>query len=390
VETSEIIPMQVPLSFSSVKFNTLQSLLVKVGGYFNGNLYRFVLDENQKLHLSKESVKENTFSPTILIVARKFYQEEVISFPVDNKLELKKLLALKFQQQPRTQYTICKIEDGKSIINSWHYTAKVPTSAVVLPESLLLTLAANDNQIISLENKSENSCLFAVRSQHGVYSQLQTNNITTAQRFSISVGVAQTESTKVIEQKGVAQQLVLGCQQLSASLLFCFINLPKPESSTKLLKQVFIPVFAVLTVYLSISSAYLLYRDSSLQTQLSEQSQLVSQALNDQQKYDTRVNQYNAFADFLKNKQSRSPIWLVLSEAFSQAQFSNIRLVNNRYILRGKTAKAINLLELLVKHPLVKDAKFDSPTRTRKNQELFTISLAFIDDLGIGSNEVSQ
>jgi len=386
--------MQTPLGFSSVKFNALKSLLVKKGGYFNGDLYRFVLDGNQQLYLSKESVKNNTFIPAILIVAREFYQEEVINFPVDNKIELKKLLSLKFQQQPRTHYTICKITDGNSTVNSWQYNVKVPISPVVLPESLLLTLTVGDNQIICLENKNknknENSRLFAVRSQKGVYSQLRTNNITTAQRFSISVGVAQTENNKIIEQKELAQQLVLGCQQLSFPLLFSFINLPKPASTTMLLKRIFLPVSIILTIYLSISSAYLLYRDAGLQTHLIEQSQQVNQALNDQQEYDKRVKQYNALAVFLENKQTRSPIWLVLSEAFGKAQFNKISLVNDRYILRGRTAKAITLLELIVNHPLVQEAKFDSPTRTVKKQELFTISLKFIDDLNVSNKEVTQ
>ena len=382
--------MQTPLGFSSVRFNALKSLLVKKGGYFNGDLYRFVLDGNQQLYLSKESVKNNTFIPAILIVAREFYQEEVINFPVDNKIELKKLLSLKFQQQPRTHYTICKITDGNSTVNSWQYNVKVPISPVVLPESLLLTLTVGDNQIICLENKNENSRLFAVRSQKGVYSQLRTNNITTAQRFSISVGVAQTENNKIIEQKELAQQLVLGCQQLSFPLLFSFINLPKPASTTMLLKRIFLPVSIILTIYLSISSAYLLYRDAGLQTHLIEQSQQVNQALNDQQEYDKRVKQYNALAVFLENKQTRSPIWLVLSEAFGKAQFNKISLVNDRYILRGRTAKAITLLELIVNHPLVQEAKFDSPTRTVKKQELFTISLKFIDDLNVSNKEVTQ
>jgi len=386
VKTNEDIPMQAPQGFSSVKFNALKSLLVKTGGYFNGNLYRFILDENQQLHLAKEVVEKDSFSPKVIIAARKFYQEKVINLPIDNKQELKKLLSLKFQHQPRTHYAIGKIEDGKSLVNCWHYNNAVPSAAIILPESLLLTLTANNDQIICVDNNQ----LFAVRSQGGVYSQRPTNNITTTQRFSISVGVAQGEDIKVIKQQQLAQQLALGCQQLSASLLSCFINLPKPASTTKLLKNIFIPVAAVLTVYLSLTSGYLLYREANVQTQLAEQSQQVSQALDNQQKYDARVNQYHELVGFLKNKQPKSPIWLVLSDAFTQAQFSSIRLVNNRYVVRGKTEKAINLLELLVKHPLVKEAKFDSPTRTRKKQEYFTISLAFIDDLKANNKEVTQ
>lgn len=392
MKSNKRVSVELPLRYSSAKLSLIKQILVKTTGYFNGDLHRFTLGEDQLLHFTPYEPStavnkiKSDFSPKILIVARKFYQERVFSFPVDNLAELKKLLALEFQQQPRTHYAICKIEDGKSLVNSWCYSDEAPNSTIMIPESLLLTLTANDSQIIHFE--SESNSLFAVRNQSVIYSQIQTKNINTPQRFSISVGVAVIDDDKLVNQKKLAEHLALGCQKLSLAALFRFVNFPKGEDSKKTLVKALLPVTIVLSVYVLVSSTYLAYKNNSLRSQVSEQSQQVTQALNKQQQYDNNVKEYDELTQFLTSKQVRSPIWLVLSEAFSQVQLTNIRLLNNRYILRGKTQKATDLLELLANHPLVKEARFDTPTRTRKKQELFVISLKLIENLNISNSTV--
>jgi hypothetical protein len=64
----------------------------------------------------------------------------------------------------------------------------------------------------------------------------------------------------------------------------------------------------------------------------------------------------------------------LLLPLFEQASFTQIQLVNHRFILRGQTQKATDILSLLTKMPNVQDATFDLPVSKNRLQERFTIS----------------
>ena len=49
-------------------------------------------------------------------------------------------------------------------------------------------------------------------------------------------------------------------------------------------------------------------------------------------------------------------------------------MVDNRIIVRGSTAKATDVLELIGSNTLTLDAKFDFPVRRNRNQDVFVIS----------------
>ena len=63
-----------------------------------------------------------------------------------------------------------------------------------------------------------------------------------------------------------------------------------------------------------------------------------------------------------------------MADIFPTAKFTNIRVTNNRYILRGSATKATDLLETLSDNKQVVNAKFDFPTRKNKGRENFVIS----------------
>ena len=71
----------------------IKKLLCKVARYYNGKMYHFVLN-NSRLTLAPDENSEH--KPLMLIVGRAFYTEQAKSFPIDNKAELNKLLALKY------------------------------------------------------------------------------------------------------------------------------------------------------------------------------------------------------------------------------------------------------------------------------------------------------
>jgi hypothetical protein len=385
-----------------LKLKALKKLLVKFGGYFDGNMYRFLLDEKGQLSLSttaekaslindEADVTSNGFSPSIIIVARKHYQEKVSSYPVENKRELTKLLTLQYNEQENVYYHINPTAEGKSTVNSWHFEHQVPSAYIIIPETVLLTADSENNQIVILSREKR---LFAVRSNGLVQSSQQTAVINASQRFAESTGLpfnhAKIIKDKIIKPDDFVSQLLIGTQQLAfRRLIACFRPL-KIKQPSLLAKKIMIPFFSLTTIYIVLSSSYLLYQDNTLQSQLAAQKSQVSESLNQQQLFDNNIEYYLALTDFLKEKQSRSPIWLVLMDIFPQAQFTNIQLQKNRYILRGKTAKATDLLETISNNVNVVEAKFDSPSRSTKDHDLFVISFLLTPDLSFPDTNTNK
>jgi len=356
----------------SLKLIAIKRILVNKGAYFDGEIRRFSLNDN-KFQLAKQPGKDN-FKPLIMIVSRKYYQEKQSTFPIDDKAELNKLLKIQFSSQGRTSYCINDIKNGKSYVNSWSFNYNVPDSVIILPESLLFALTIPDKQVLNIKKVNEEE-LFVVRSQESTFSLVLNSNINTIQKFSLAVGVSQNGNAKPIKTGEFAEGLAEGCNHLTLSLLTRFLSSVKSENNTKLITSIIIPVVSIFTGYLLLSSTYLVYEKGRLEAVLNSQNQEVTAALDIQQQYDTNVVYRNEVSQVFNLKQQKTPIWLVLDTAFGIANFTNIKLDNNQYILRGKANSSVELLELLSNHPYVKKAIFDSPSLVTKNQELFVISI---------------
>lgn len=371
--SEQILPPQ----YSNDLSVSLKKILCQFARYYNGKTYRFNLDENQNLILQQVEHTENKAS--ILIVARAFYSEQAKDYPIDNKAELKKLLALEFAVNDNYHTHIWGSENGHSQVNIWQFNQSVPSAYILLPETLLLGLSANEQQIITLNSdNSEERKLFIGRLGKVIHSLRSTSIINSTQRFSMSVGIAPSEQNVIIDQNSFAKQISYGVKKLTLPIISTFIQRSQKVDRMQLLKNICLPFFMVLSVYLILTSGYLSLKKYNLQQQLASHSSEVSSALNLQQSLDDKQTRYLALQHFFSNQQTSSPVWLPMAELFPQAQFTNIRLDNNRFILRGTTQQATQLLEQISKHPRIADAKFDFPTRKNRNQDAFVISFVLV------------
>ena len=371
----------------------LKKMLCTLASYYNGQLHRFVITDTGELALKQVTdTSEQKLNGLMLIVARPFYSEQARSYPIDNKKELKKLLALEANSSGCGDDLVfhhwhsTKVNEDKgnsqSQINLWQFSNEVPTAFLRLPETLLLALTCKKNQVLALITDSEmdgKGELYLTRSNSTVYSLTKTSVVNSVQRFAMSVGVAQSESTHVIAMKNLATQLAMGCKALTLPLIASFIQKPKVADRIQLLKNTAIPLLLVLGVYLAGSSAYLVYKEHSLQQQLANQSSDVSVALSQQVNVDKQLSRYQALQDFIATQRNTADLWLVMATLLPQAQFSNVRIIGERYVLRGEASKATDLLQLLFVNPAVQGAKFDFPVRKNRGRESFVISFKLLD-----------
>ena len=382
----------------------LKYLLCQFFGYYNGKQYKFTLDSNKNLMLIEATGRTRA----VLIVSRAFYKEQAKEYPIANKAELKKLLKLELSDQGQSYFHHWTSQGEKSQVNIWQFDKSVPNTTIVLPETLLFALTADEHQITVISDKNNADYLYISRLAETVLSLPASSLINSCQRFSAAVGVAQLKSARFISnslagflepedcarEKSIVEtkksalskaaftdELAHGIKKLSLPIIGSFVQLPKNENRLQLLKNIAIPWFFALSLYLALSSVYLLAKQDELQQQLSSQSEEVSKALDEQTLFDQQQSQYSAIKKFLVTRRNKSPLWLVIPDLFPQAQFSNIRVVADRFVLRGSTLKATNLLELLSKNPQVIDAKFDFPTRKQRNRDNFVISFTLHTEL---------
>jgi len=374
-----------------MKIELITKILVNFAGYFDGEIRRFILDENQNLIISKSlaNKQDEIFKPSIIIVARKYYQEKLLTYPIDNKSELKKLLKLELHEN--AYYQVVKSGEGSSLVNCWEMSENVPSAFITLPDSLLLALSTKNNEIICQQlpffednnsNKyqsNDDNQLYVTRSQDVIYSQLKSTTINSELRFSLSIGISPQEKSNFNGREVFVQQLILGLSALPIMSMVNYFRKPKFIEQKRIAMQFTIPLLIVMTGYLAISSSYLAYKKNNLENKLSAQRQEVNDAFEQQNTYDKNKEKYQSLKVFLADKQPHSAIWLVLAQVIEQAKFSYVKLANNRYNIRGVSPKATQLLEELTKNVYVKEALFENPTRTTRKGELFSISLLLHD-----------
>jgi len=349
--------------------------------YFDGELQEFNLDKQGELAL----VKTNKTAKKVIIVARDYYSEQALDYPIDNTKELKKLLKLESNNTKNAYYHIWGNSNGKSLVNKWQFNKEVPEALIRLPISLLLALTIEDNQVLHSRGEKD---FYLARTNKLIHSLPHSAVINSSKRFAISAGVAQSKPDKQINETNLLSELAFGFKN-TLPLILSFIQIPKVENRLQLLKNITLPVLVILIGYFSLTSGYLIFKHNTLEKQLANQGNEVAIALEQQVKFDEQFNQYQGLKSFLSNQQVTAQVWLVLVELFPQVQFTNVSLVNTRFILRGKTDEATKLLERLSNNDLVSDAKFDFPTRKNRGKESFVISFELLNEKLIAQNHIN-
>jgi len=373
----------------------LKKFLCASTSYFDGDFHLFSLNSAGELVLSMASEELGNSiksKQTIVIIARSFYSEKVCSYPVSNKTELKKLLALENStlsaaESNNTFYHCWQTDNDKhknnshdnnqSKVNIWQFKSSVPSALIRLPETLLLALTMPEHKIMQTVAAVAKKDVFITHVNGLVHSLVQSSMVNSAPVFAMSVGVNQTQKAQVVESAQLATQLALGFKKLTLPLLASFIKAPKVENRFQLVKNIALPFTVVFSCYLALSSTYLLYKQQSLQQHAGQNSE-VAVALKQQLVLDKQLTRYNAFKGFIAGQTNHTPLWLVLADIFPTAKFTNIRVTNNRYVLRGSATKATDLLEALSDNKQVVSAKFDFPTRKNRGRESFVISFELI------------
>ena len=356
--------MQEKSQSNSKPAELIAKFLVSFGGYFDGELYRFV-KQNNKLIL-----EESKNEPKILFVGSNQLHEKVLSFPIDDRKEIDKLL--KLQLGNNEIGVIQNIEEGKSQINTWSFNKAVPKSFIRLPESLVLSSACENGEVILLEGNNQ-SVTYLTRFDNVIYSATSHGMVNTSDRFAMSVGLSLGHPTS-IEVSDRANAIVEGIRHLRIKQIFPFMIKSVKIEPKRLFLNIAIPVIALMSVYLFLTSGYLIFKNSIAEKQLADKKSSISEIFSTQSSIDDHHVIYTKLSEFRNSKNNIAGVWVAVAPLFDKAKLTNITLEENKVFVRGSTLKASELLESLSRDSNVLNAKFETPVRKSKDIEKFNLS----------------
>lgn len=385
-------------------------LLCKTVGYYaNGIMHSFVYSQTEISLVPSE----DTFVPQILIIAREYYQEKLATYPIEDKKELAKFLALEFSSQQK-KYQVVAQGEGSSQVNVWQFKQELPKAKIIVPESFVLAQSVGEQTLLIQQcltsRSSENQCpekkLYISLCNQGVVSTLNSSLINTPERFCNSVGLQVVESSVVSTAKELPLALIKGVINAPIGQLLTFSLQQEYKNYKTVIKAVALPVATIFTCYLGLSSGWLYWQHNSLQQKVASQKADISQALSNQDEYVKNQTELMMYNSFLAQQQAKSLVWLTLASIIENVQVRTLRYADGRYIILGRTYdkpendvepitgdekispiyKSTDFLEKLIQQDFVVDAKFDSSVRRSRNYESFTVSFLLDTDAVTANN----
>ena len=390
-------------------------ILCKLSGYYTqGQLYRFVYGaqgQGPALQLAEQG-----FKPQIIILGRDQYQEQLLSYPIDNHTALTKLLKLQYTQAD-SRYLVVSRAEGQSQVNLWQYQANLPSARVLIPESYLLSQTLQRNQLLVQEPLHvEGNTLFVASQHKGVVSALKNTLVSGPLLFSAALGI-NVQHTLYSKDTECAARLITGLMACPRLQLGTFITSAKGSAQGMNFKTLGLPVVVLLSLYLALTSAWLGWQQQSLQSQIAAEKQQLHQALSLQDDFNRQQDRLVKLEAFFHQQQSRSLVLLTLAKLIEDAQIDVLRFNDGRFMLLGKTNpvprdseaeantaqsaggneaqpaekpiyRATEFLEKLISLPNVTDARFDSAVRRSNNYENFTVSFVLNPEATVAEQSI--
>ncbi|ODB36785.1 hypothetical protein BB427_01875 [Pseudoalteromonas sp. BMB] len=336
--------------------------------YYDNGFYDFKFADGK---LQLEPVKKS--KALITIYARPHYQEAVVKLPTTDKKQIKKILVAKREAVARDSIMLAGdivVSGNQASINSWIYATTLPSSWIMLPETLLL---AKSQSFYEVCDYSVGKAFYCALFSGLCFSGFKTSLISSHDRFAHSVGVS-FEQTNTIELESTRNTLLLKGLKSEITNLPLFINKGHGVSLTKDLQSYGMIFGALFAIYLFVSSAFLAFYGVHLEGRLEGQKESVDTALNAINRFERGKLQLEERVALFANFDILSPTVKVIDALSQVSEVQSMEKSDSRIIIRGVAPSALAVLESLQQLDNVSDARFDFPIRNSGSQEQFVAS----------------
>jgi len=350
------------------KISITAKLFESTAQYFDGTLQRYSLSGGT-VSLRNSSARRSNI--TLLVVAKQFYLETQKHYPTDDLATLKKILNIEARKSGGF-YDIADISEAGSRVNWWFFDESVPKALVTVPETYLLAQNLMPSDVILLTD--ENQQIYVKKVNKLIYSAFKSKLLSDHMRFSASIGTVDSANCIELDADQTVQRVFFSLIANKAKCVQKFSRLPSRAYMQRRLVPLSIIALTCISLYFVLTSVYLNVQNNALEQALADKRPVIDKILAEQNRYDELLAFNDNVTAVTEQVERTSYFWAIIAEYFDDVTFTNVRKVNERYIIRGSTGKATDLLERISQHTFVHDAKFDFPTRSGKEAEIFVIS----------------
>ncbi|GHF80871.1 hypothetical protein [Thalassotalea marina] len=359
---------------NTASISILTRILCQFGHYFDGQIWKIGTSGKEKI----DGLQRKKFA--FLIVSKEHYSEINQTFPVDDPAQLKKILKIQYPNNKNYRYFIWPLKNGQSHVTIWHFKSNCPEAYIMLPETMLLSKISLDKQCTVVIQRSEKlPKLFVSCSGNSLHSIIEKGLIKSPELFHTAIGEAEQRKAIYIDEQELLKIFAIGLSRVGLSELASFVKVTSKLDVSNQLKAFVIPLSVICSLYLLVSSGYLLFKGYSLEKGIDELSVSANSSLQVKTSVAELSQRYKTLKLFLQDKFPESTVWQLIFTLFNDAEFSNIRLEDGRYVLRGSTEKSTKLLNIINESGMAHDAKFDFPVRKNRGKEVFVISFIHND-----------
>lgn len=368
---------------SSVRRRLLNWLLGPVApAYFDGhNAYSLAASSRADRWVAATQL------PACLVLSRTCYQEETRTFPALDLDELKVILKLEYPDLSSVRYRIVRseLEVSRRHVTVWRLKPHLNLAARVwIPETYLLAESLQKNQILKYESGVDDLQTFWLgHSPRGGVSTPVTPAIHNARLFAMGAALPELAEAPYLDSRALAGALINSLQELPVKEWLNFLPHLNIRDLLPKLAVRLAPLMITLSVYLGLSSAYLIWQKQTLNEHLGAVTGDVAKLLDSRTRYENSIASLTEMSEWLNRQSPFSSAWLVLRPLLDSVRIEILRTEYSRIVISGTAPRATEVLERLSADPRVKDARFDEATSQSGNRDYFTISFV-LNNNGVG------
>jgi hypothetical protein len=320
----------------------------------------------------------------VVLLGREHYVERRRRYPIAARRDLDAVLRQELAGAPPTLTLIAAPQDDRREVTFYEIkpeaSERLGRALWVVPESLAVAATLAAGEVASVERHGLRYFVAA----NGV-SQPAGGALATADLFALASGLDAGRNAELGET-GLRERLLDGLRRLPAS---AWLRLRLPSQRRRLQvewKPVAMLVAAVLGVYLTLASGYLMLTRHARESELASLGGEVENLLAAQRDVDRMLAEQQGLAAVMAERRSTYRLWQVASVAWGKgAELIGVELLDDQLVVRGNAPVATDVLAAVSAIPGVAEARFSSPVRTgRQGREEFAISLSLAEVAGDG------
>lgn len=360
---------------------------------FLANRCRFHGSEPYVLDLEGDeggrSLRGNPKAKTLLTIVGKEYTFETHKdLPIASRKEA--LLAAKHMKDVAPfvgqTYTVAtSLEDGKTRV--YFFTVKQSfienqcrDSLFIIPESYLLFAGLSKGTVPnSIEGLFQQRSIKAALSKDG-FSCMHSDTLGNRE-YGFDLADQNNLKSKTFEGSDYIKQLFRNITLLPSTAYNQALNFTLLKSfwSPHSAKVASIVAATFFTLYMSLASGYLIFKENSLSARLAEQQSSINELFEQQGQLEEMNAQLKALAENPLFEELSAPLWLLITElADNGADVSLVSSTGRDVTLRMKAAKSTDIMHFLAGSSALERPEIVSPAVKSGGKELFTVKFTLV------------